>query len=956
MNNTIPLEIFIQNFGSYRNTRIPFGQPNERCFVTGSSGKGKSHILEAMQYVLGRKIENEKEFFNFEEIIIDGQKQKKFQDIARIELTLLNSGPNYIHKYPKDDALTIGFRAYRGNPKKNYRYIRLPDGTENRIIKVELKQFGDWNDPLMFIDDLQSAIWTIKSAKERYDAVSKFIGVETYGENVQLTRNEFKNASKNLERAEIQLETALLKFQTIQDDYNRFLKKKDIEEKISLLEYDVICGEIHENFMLFNKEQNNYFSISEEMENQQKEREDLRKLIYNNQEKINNIRQKIENLQTNYQKYKEERDYLIGIIHNFETQFKEIQTELINKNIPPPELINEPSIIQEYEQVEKRINELNQVSYPLVRKLDLLKSELDSLNKDRTIIPPNVLNLQHALNKQNITNDILFQTLEFKDNIGTWINFVEILMKKNKLGVVINEENRQEAEEINRNLKDSAILLSPRKKFVKQPNPEFKNWTHLLKVNPVNIRKDTIIDLMNLMFSETFFAENPKQKELYLLKNPYSKIICLDGYSYNIFSQKRFLHSNFKFYIGRGAIEKQKEKILKERNSLESQFQANKHELHDSKNLLSAIELKIKYLEFRNKENNIKEEKKERRILDEKIDELHLILSDPQKQIKDLGSSIENAKNKRNQLKKTINTIKEQKTQIQSILTTYSNIFEVNLLTWFNAQNESITINNETMDIDAINIVDFIKDENYLSINKDIEEIVNIVEHTSNNLDQIKKNIEIQKGILDTFKEIDVTIIEIYNKSRNDLKNYRIELEQYKKELEKCEEKFDIARNNLENALLKWQKKVNDKFQTILKGLELDGHLEFTKSEKQLGDYVLNILVSNSPGGSLDPLKSVRLSKGEKLRVSISFEMAILGMSESQFFIWDEFDQSIGDDHRELLANMIETHLPDRKLIAISPRTLIPGYIRIFPLVITVSKNDDGFSQVTRARFTDNEK
>jgi DNA repair exonuclease SbcCD ATPase subunit len=96
--NAVPVELVLQNFGSHKSTRIPLAKASERCFVTGNSGSGKSHILDAMQYVMGRKIQNENDFFHYEQPIVDGKKEKVFTDVAKIELKFLNQGPDYLRR------------------------------------------------------------------------------------------------------------------------------------------------------------------------------------------------------------------------------------------------------------------------------------------------------------------------------------------------------------------------------------------------------------------------------------------------------------------------------------------------------------------------------------------------------------------------------------------------------------------------------------------------------------------------------------------------------------------------------------------------------------------------------------------------------------------------------------------------------------------------------------------
>ncbi len=61
-------KLFLQNFRSHKNTIISLGDLSDRCYVTGSSGSSKSHILNVVQYVLGRKIERDNEFCTYEEI------------------------------------------------------------------------------------------------------------------------------------------------------------------------------------------------------------------------------------------------------------------------------------------------------------------------------------------------------------------------------------------------------------------------------------------------------------------------------------------------------------------------------------------------------------------------------------------------------------------------------------------------------------------------------------------------------------------------------------------------------------------------------------------------------------------------------------------------------------------------------------------------------------------------
>ncbi|MFX1295493.1 MAG: hypothetical protein ACFFD2_11675, partial [Promethearchaeota archaeon] len=234
----------------------------------------------------------------------------------------------------------------------------------------------------------------------------------------------------------------------------------------------------------------------------------------------------------------------------------------------------------------------------------------------------------------------------------------------------------------------------------------------------------------------------------------------------------------------------------------------------------------------------------------------------------------------------------------------------------------------------------------------EVENLLETFDQPKTTVSEIERNLEIKQGSLIGFEDVNRSILEEYDNVSKQVENFELHLETYKSEMQSCEDRFDVAVKNLEYELVKWQESVNKEFKAILKGLELDGEMRFDETQGVEGAYELNLYVANQVGGSLDQIEEIRLSKGERRRVSVSFEMAILTQSKSPFLVWDEFDQNLGDDHRELLAKMIIKHLPKRKLIAISPSQLVQEYVRIFPIIITVWKNDDQCSMVSPYRYT----
>ena len=87
--------------------------------------------------------------------------------------------------------------------------------------------------------------------------------------------------------------------------------------------------------------------------------------------------------------------------------------------------------------------------------------------------------------------------------------------------------------------------------------------------------------------------------------------------------------------------------------------------------------------------------------------------------------------------------------------------------------------------------------------------------------------------------------------------------------------------------------------------------------------------------------------------MSIAFQTAILTQSNSSFFLWDEFDEGLDNYHRELLAKVIQNHLPRRKLIGITPTHPIRGYLDSFEWIIELFLDHEENTQVQIIKFSD---
>jgi len=917
----------------------------DRCYITGSSGSGKSHVLNALQYVLGRKIERDNEFFTFEEIDDGGVKRKVYKNHAKIELTVLNTGPDALNQYPIDEEVIIGLEAFKGKKIMNRRYIKI-NGEERRITKEELKNFGDWNDPLVFIDDQQTVIWTQKSPKERYNAVSKFIGIEDYKDKVSAARNELNEANKKLEDAYKRLRELHLKFLTIEGTYKRFQKKKEFEKILAELKLNQLKAKIHHTFNYFTEIEEKFFSI---YENNEKSSDEIEKL----RNELKSITQKIANIKTKFQTQQVEKEELIKKIDDlkyktreFTTSYEAVISYLDTLKVSVSEISNQIEIEQQKKIEEQELEELKANKINLQKRLKDYNLNLKEIEHEKFVIPAYISKIQKRFREKKIPSELLFETLEFKKGTDMWHDYIENILAYNKIGIVVKEEDGRLAEEINRNLNSNAIILSPRKKYVLKGKKGLRDWSSIIEIRPQLLSSENIEDLMNLMMRGLYFANSVKEKEQFLNQAPYSKVICQDGYTYNIYSQRKFHFTDTSYMIGKGAIEKEKNRIVKHIESINNKIKKLNSEISAKKQMSELAIKKLEYLNLKNKKAEIDIFEKEKIESSRRLEELHSILSFPQQNIERLNEDIERSKRnieeKRNSIEENNQELTSLILELNSLADAFKNYGEmVNIL-------ESIEIENESIKL----VENYTIDDNYkyTGINKEANQLLSQIEKPIENVEYFNNEILKTESALDQYQDVDSSIVKVYEDTMNNIRTLDELNHQFEFEKDECQNKFLITVSNLKDKLLKWQDIVSKRYKSIMIGLNLDGELKFNETEIE-GDYQLSINVSNAVGGSLDAIEYSNFSKGERLRASIAFEMSILAESSSSFSVWDEFDQNIADDHKELLALVIEKHLPEKKLICISPYTPTPGYIRIFPNIIHIWKNQNKESQITLINF-----
>ena len=262
----IPYKLVLKNFGSHRNTLVDFGEPYENVFFRGTSGMGKSHIIKAIQLVLGKKMRSDNEIFTYE--VVDGE--KKFKKDTEIKLILKNSGKNHLLCYPKDAEITVGVKLNRVNKHNNHWFVIDHEGVKERKSKNDIQKiFGSGFNPLIFIPQGDTRKFVDQPPSERYRLVTELIGIEDTQNQAKLALEELNKAKLNFEKKTFEHEKHQEKLNTLHERYKSFQKKIKIEGEIIRLKKYYIDSKLHETFKNFREsetELNSSFLHTQDLE------------------------------------------------------------------------------------------------------------------------------------------------------------------------------------------------------------------------------------------------------------------------------------------------------------------------------------------------------------------------------------------------------------------------------------------------------------------------------------------------------------------------------------------------------------------------------------------------------------------------------------------------------------------------------------------------------------------
>lgn len=258
-------KIVMHGFKSFaRRTELVFG--NDFNCILGPNGCGKSNVLDAICFVLGRMSAKSLRAEKSINLIYNGGKTKKSMKQGEVSIYFDNSKKTF----PTEDGYVKVTRIVRQNSQSIY---RINDQTRTRQQIVDLLSVAKI-DPDGYNIILQGDIvrFTEMRPEDRRLLIEEIAGISIYEEKKQKALRELEKVEERLKEAEIILTERNTYLKELKKERDQAVKFKDLKSKV-------------------NENKASYLYI--QIEGKEKEKYDLRQKIDAHNEKFREIQNKI---------------------------------------------------------------------------------------------------------------------------------------------------------------------------------------------------------------------------------------------------------------------------------------------------------------------------------------------------------------------------------------------------------------------------------------------------------------------------------------------------------------------------------------------------------------------------------------------------------------------------------------------------------------------------------------
>lgn len=418
--------------------------------IVGPNGCGKSNITDAVRWVLGEQNIRSLRGKQLTDIIFSGNHSEKPLNIAEVSLTLDNSEK----VLPVDrEEINIKRRIYRSGETEN-----MINGIPCKLKDIQELFMNTGLSKNAYSIVAQGEIDLILNAKpsERRYLFEEAASISKYKYEKQKTFKRIEVIDNNLDKIENIISEIKNQLLILEEEAEHLKNYKVCQEKIKNLELFLI-------YQKYNLCRTNLSRIKKNLEQYEKEKDEIIKNIKKDESKINSLSIELTNLKEEQEKYKYEN-------YELDNRKKIIQSELNLR-------------VQKKTDVEKRLIDLKKEVESFSQKIVVCKQNIEAVNLD-------ILGVNTKLDSSNqkiIDLDREFENMsKFTDSLYTLESNSNKLLKK----------------------------ISEKELFLKEKKIKYKTTLDIININLEKIRKKRILlenQLKNMVIKESNYRKILKE-------------------------------------------------------------------------------------------------------------------------------------------------------------------------------------------------------------------------------------------------------------------------------------------------------------------------------------------------------------------------------------------------------------------------------------------------------------
>ena len=274
--------LVVQGFKSFkRKTSIPF--PVGFSCITGPNGSGKTNVLDAICFVLGRKSSRTLRAKQSKELIFHGSKSKPGSEFAIVSLYFNNAK----RVLPVDEDMVSISRRVNKNGVSTYR-LSGKVVTREQMVNV-LAQAGINPDGHNIIQQGDVNQVVEMDSVERREIIDEVAGISEYDDKKQKALKEIAKIDEKLKEAEIVLNEKQYVMDRLKNDRDTALQYQKLESDLGKIRKSIIWIEK-------TKSENSLKDVNKNLAEREKEQEKLGIEIDAYDKKITELEKRLETI------------------------------------------------------------------------------------------------------------------------------------------------------------------------------------------------------------------------------------------------------------------------------------------------------------------------------------------------------------------------------------------------------------------------------------------------------------------------------------------------------------------------------------------------------------------------------------------------------------------------------------------------------------------------------------